>query len=386
MTENAAHSTEHPDNDVADEARLLDMLRLSLVPGLGPRMRQALLDRFGDAGEVLKAKSHDLRHVPGIGPKLALAIMDNRDPAEAKRELARCRSLGIKFYTCGAADYPKLLAEIFDPPTFLYCQGTVEPRDELALAIVGSRRCTAYGLRTAERLATTLALAGVTIVSGLARGIDAAAHRGALKAGGRTLAVLATGLTSIYPPEHEPLARQVAENGALLTEMPLDQKPLAGLFPQRNRIISGLASGVLIVEASRKSGALHTARHAGEQGREVMAIPGPIDSLASEGCNDLIRDGATLVRNADDILAALGPLMQPVTVGPKEEVHSPRELLLNDVEREVLNLITMESQHLDQILRAAKLDASRVLSTLTVLEMKRFVRRLPGGYMVRATN
>jgi DNA processing protein len=268
----------------------------------------------------------------------------------------------------------------------LYCLGSVESRDELSLAIVGSRRCTPYGSRIAEQLAKTLALAGVTIVSGLARGIDAAAHRGALKAGGRTLAVLATGLASIYPPEHVQLSRQVAENGGLITEMPLDQKPLAGLFPQRNRIISGLSAGVLIVEASRKSGALHTARHAMEQGREVMVVPGPIDSLASEGCHDLIRDGATLVRNADDILTSIGPLVQPVTVGPKEEVHSPRELLLNEVEKEVLNLVTMESQHIDQLLRKSALDASRVLSTLTVLEMKRFIRRLPGGFMIRSSH
>ena len=373
-------------SSATDESHLIDMLRLNLVPGVGPRMRQALLDHFGDAGKVLSARSHDLRCVPGIGSKLALAILDENDPATAERELARCRQLGIRFYVRGAEDYPALLAEIFDPPTFLYCDGSVEPQDELSLAIVGARRCTHYGLRTAEKLATTLAMAGVTIVSGLARGIDGAAHRGALRAGGRTLAVLATGLASIYPPEHAQLARQVAENGALITEMPLDQKPLAGLFPQRNRIISGLSAAVLIVEASKKSGALHTARHALEQGREVLVVPGPIDSAASEGCHDLIRDGATLVRNADDILTAIGPLAKPVTNGNNEEVHSPRELLLNEIEREVLNLITTESRHLDEILRSAKLEHARVLSTLTILEMKRFVRRLPGGYLVRAIN
>ncbi len=387
MTDSAVQPAAEPPGNGVDEARLLEMLRLNLVPGVGPRMRQALLDHFGDAGEVLRARSHDLRSVPGIGPKLALAILDGRDnTAPAERELARCRNLDIKFYIRGEDDYPRLLSQIFDPPTFLYCQGRVEPRDELALGIVGSRRCTPYGVRTAEKLAATLALAGVTIVSGLARGIDGAAHRGALKVGGRTLAVLATGLSSIYPPEHAQLARQVAESGALLTEMPLDQKPLAGLFPQRNRIISGLAAGVLIVEASRKSGALHTARHALEQGREVMVVPGPIDSLASEGCHDLLRDGATLIRNADDILAALGPLTNPVAITPKEEVHSPRELLLNEIERAVLNLVTLEPQHIDQILRASDLDSSRVLSTLTVLEMKRFLRRLPGGYLVRASH
>jgi DNA processing protein len=386
MLEHEAQSQSLLENGANDDSRLLDMLRLNLVPGVGPRMRQALLDRFGEAGEVLKAKSHDLRNVPGIGPKLAMAILDHRDPAPAARELARCRDLGVRFYIRGEADYPKLLSEIFDPPTFLYCQGTVEPRDELALAIVGSRRSTPYGLRIAEKFATALAMAGVTIVSGLARGIDGAAHRGALKANGRTLAILATGLATIYPPEHALLAKQITESGALITEMPLDQKPLAGLFPQRNRIISGLSAGVLIVEASRKSGALHTARHALEQGREVMVIPGPVDSLASEGCNDLIRDGATLVRNADDVLAAIGPLAQPVAVSQQVEVHSARELTLNEIEKEVLNLITLEPQHIDQILRSSTLDPSRVLATLTVLEVKRFIRRLPGGFMIRAAN
>jgi len=285
-----------------------------------------------------------------------------------------------------ADSYPRLLKEIFDPPTILYCRGTLQPRDELAIAIVGSRRCTLYGRQQAERLGRELARAGMTIVSGLARGIDAAAHCGALEAGGRTLAVSATGLTNLYPPEHRELADQIAEQGAIVTEFRLNQQPMPGLFPQRNRIISGLSTGVIIVEAAQKSGALHTARHGMEQGREVFAVPGRIDSLASQGCHNLIRDGVTLIRNTDDVLEALGPLVQPVKRGEQDEVYTPREVTRSDQERQILNLVTADPKHTDEILRAAGIETSRVLSTLTVLEMKRMISRLPGGYLVRATH
>ncbi len=200
---------------------------------------------------------------------------------------------------------------------------------------------------------------------------------------GGTLAVCANGLSQVYPPEHESLADEIVAQGAVLSESPLSRGLSRGIFPQRNRIISGLSLGVIIVEASRNSGALHTARHAMEQGRDVFAVPGRIDSLASQGCHDLIRDGATLIRDVDDVLESLGPLAFPVTVTADDTIHSPRELSLNDQEREVLNLVTVDPQHLDQVLAASTLEASRVLSTLTILEMKRLVRRLPGGQVVR---
>ena len=207
-----------------------------------------------------------------------------------------------------------------------------------------------------------------------------------MEAGGRTIAVLATGLANIYPPEHAELADEVAQQGALVSESPLDQEGLPELFPQRNRIISGLSLGVLIVEASRTSGALHTARHAMEQGRDVFAVPGRIDSLASEGCHNLIRDGVPLVRNADDILEALGPLVRPVAHSTTEQILSPRELTLSDQEREILNHLSTEPSHVDELLRGAQIESSRVLATLTVLEMKRMIRRLPGGQLVRITH
>lgn len=385
------------------DSDLLDALRLHLVPGVGPRTTQSLLEAFGSAANVLKANEAQLLAIDGIGPKLARALRAARDSDEPGRELARCRNLSVRLFARGAPDYPHLLSAIPDAPAVLYCRGELLPQDEIAVAIVGSRQCTYYGISQAERLAAGLARAGVTVVSGLARGIDAAAHRAALAEGGRTLAVTATGLETVYPPEHETLAAEVAAEGAVLTEFRLDQKPLAGLFPQRNRVISGLSLGVIIVEAGRKSGALHTARHAMEQNREVFAVPGRIDNAASDGCHDLIRDGATLIRGVDDVLEQLGPLLRPVSLPtnpvqpngssartngakpePKRELRSVAELTLNDQERLVLDHVPGEPAQVDAVLASAGLDAPRVLATLTVLEMKRLVRRLPGNLVVRA--
>jgi DNA processing protein len=376
-------SSDAPAVDQQD-VELFDLLRLNLVPGIGPRMQRSLLDRFDTAGAVLSANINELRQAPRIGAKLAQAIAQSDNTDAAQREWDRCEQLGIRLIGRHHDAYPRMLTEIFAPPNVLYCRGNIEPRDELAVGIVGSRRCTHYGRQQAERLAGALARAGMTVISRLARGIDAVAHRAALAAGGRTIAVMASGVKTIYPPEHAELAEQVAQQGAVVSECSLEQQPTPGLFPQRNRIISGMSLGVIIIEASRNSGALHTARHAMEQGREVLAVPGRVDSLASEGCHDLIRDGVGLVRNVDDVLEALGPLIEPLRVDATETVHSPRELTLNDQERAILNLVTIDSQHIDELLRSTAIEASRVLSTLTVLEMKRMVRRLPGGYYVRA--
>ena len=365
------------------EQELLPLLRLNLIPGVGSRTQTVLLERFGSAEGVLSASIEQLLQVRGVGRKLAAAISLARETDEALQELERCRQQGVQLFLRERDGYPKMLTEIPDPPPVLYCRGTLLPSDELSVALVGSRRCTVYGRQQAERLANALARAGLTVISGLARGIDAAAHRGALAAKGRTIAVSATGLAQVYPPEHKDLARQIEESGAVLSESRLDQRPVAGLFPQRNRIISGLSLGVIVIEATRNSGALHTARHAMEQGREVMALPGRVDSLASEGCHALIRDGATLVRNADDVLEVLGPPVEPVSRTEDDVIHTPRELTLNDQERKVLNLISNEPRHIDEILGATDIEASRVLATLTVLEMKRLVQRLPGSMVVR---
>ncbi len=376
------------DTDVSttDAAGLLNVLRLHLVNGIGPRHSQLLLDHFGSADAVFAASLAQLEEVSGIGPKIAMSITAAKLGRDAETELAEAKQLGVKLLRRSSAEYPKAIERICDPPLLLYCRGDILPQDELAVAIVGSRRCTVYGKQQAEKFANSLARAGVTIISGLARGIDAAAHQGALAGGGRTIAVMGTGVAEIYPPEHRELAEQVAAHGAVLSEFKLHQTPHAGHFPQRNRIISGLSVAVVVIEAGRSSGALHTARHAMEQGREVLAVPGRIDSLASEGCHDLIRDGVTLIRHVDDILAAIGPLTKPVSLAADsgEIVHSLRELSLNEIERQVLNLIGADPTLQDEIISLSHMEPSRVLSTLTVLEMKRLIRRQPGGFFIRS--
>ena len=362
----------------------LNLVRLSLVQGIGPRIASDLLQQFGSATAVFAATGPELLSVATVKPKVSAAITSARNDGTAEVEVEECRRRGITLIPRGSDLYSKMLAETCDPPALLYCRGPLLPQDEIAVAIVGSRHCTLYGRQMAEKLAGGLARAGVTIISGLARGIDASAHRGALDAGGRTVAVCAPGLNTIYPPEHASLAEEIVKNGALLTESPLDREPRPGLFPQRNRIISGLSLGVIIVEAGRRSGALHTARHAMEQGRDVFAVPGRIDSLPSQGCHDLIRDGVPLIRGVDDVLEALAPLMKPVRRESGEVVQSPRELLLNEVETLVLNKVTHDAQHVDSLLPIDGLEPSQLLSTLTILEMKRLVRRLPGGFVVRS--
>ena len=367
-----------------DDQRLLDLIQLAMVPGVGPHTSQALLERFGSAGRVLEASRGQLLGVAGVGPKIAEKISRARQDFDAAAELALCRSMGVSVLSRGDPDYPPPLENIPDPPGLLYVKGAIQPRDQLAIAVVGSRHCTPYGLRIAERLSSALARTGFTVVSGLARGIDAAAHRGAIKAGGRTIGVLANGLASVYPPEHEELARAVAEAGALVSEMPMRQGPLAGLFTQRNRIISGLSLGVLVVEATPRSGSLSTASHAMEQNREVFAVPGPADSLASRGCHRLIRDGARLVETVDDILEELGPLVQEVRTDPEEPpVRHPAELALSDSERSLLGRLDDQPTAVDDLIARTGMTAGQVMATLSVLELKRLVRRLPGHRFVR---
>ena len=371
-----------PTNSDNDEA-LLAALTLSLVQGIGPNLQARLLQSFGTASAVFQQSVESLLTVDGIGPQVASRIVGGKHNSDAAAMLAQCREQSVDLLQKGHLPYPQSLTNVDDSPAILYARGKLLPQDDLAIAIVGSRRCTAYGRRQAERLAGSLVRAGFTIISGLARGIDAAAHRGALNAGGRTIAVMATGVTDIYPPEHAELAMTISEQGSIVSEFPLNQKPKPGLFPQRNRIISGLSLGVIVVEATRNSGSLYTARHAIEQGREVFAVPGNVDSLASEGSHDLIRDGVTLIRNVDDVLQELGPLAQPTTSREATPVHDPREMSLNPQEKEILSHISSSPIHVDDLVRTTQLEMSRVLSTLTVLEMKRFVRRLPGNMLIR---
>jgi DNA processing protein len=297
--------------------------------------------------------------------------------------LELCDKNQIDVLTCFCDEYPKPLVELHNPPTILFKQGQFLETDTLAIAIVGTRHATPYGKRVAEQLARGLASAGYTIVSGLARGIDAAAHKGAIEAGGRTIGVLASGLLNIYPAEHVKLAQQVRDQGALVSESAPNHPPKSGSFPQRNRIISGLSLGTIVIEAAQRSGALITARLAMEQGREVFAVPGPIDSRVSKGCHELIKDGATLVGSIDDILEQLGPLAKPIESKDGEKIHHPGELKLNEQEMLVLNSIPQMPIEIDAIVDATELPIARVLSTISVLEIRRLIRRISGTQVAR---
>ncbi len=367
--------------ELSPEVRAL--LALHLVPGLGPRLTAALLERFGSAVRVLAASVEELLQIPYLGEKVATRIHGALESADVGAELKQMAEHGIELRVLGSPDYPAALAPLHAPPPLLYVRGTFAEADARAVAIVGSRSCTPYGKRVAERLAVELARAGYVIVSGLARGTDGHAHRGALQAGGRTLAVLAGGLAHIYPPEHKDLAVQVAASGALLTESCMRQEPLANLFPARNRIISGLSRAVVIVEAAEKSGALITAEHAAEQGRPVFAVPGPIDSPASAGTNALIRDGAILCRGVEDVLEELEGLPPPTLPGasapaaPAAPTGPPPGL--DESQRRVWDFLAEGPRHLDEMVQQLGLSVPQLSGILLTLEMKKVLRRLPGN-------
>lgn len=361
-------------------------LTLAFTPGVGPRLRKALLAHFGSAEAVLAAAASDLRAVPGIGQKVSRSIVAARREVNVESALADCRANNVQVLVESQQEYPAPLRTIPDPPGVLFVRGAIEPADGIAVAIVGTRHATQYGIAQAERLAAGLSRAGYTIVSGLARGIDAAAHRGALKAGGRTLAVLGSGVLNVYPPEHDGLAQEIAARGAVLGENPPRSPPVAGAFPNRNRIVTGLSLGVIVVEAADRSGALISARHAMEQGREVFAVPGRVDNRMARGCHKLIRDGAKLVESVDDVLEELGPLATPTPVRGAEAdppVRHPGELLLNEPEKQVLAAIGDEPLTIDEVVVAAGLPVPNVLSTISVLEMRRLIRRLGGNRVMR---
>ncbi len=360
------------------ESEQFAFLQLSLVDGVGTRIMARLIHRFGAPSTVLAATLRDLGEVPRVGPKLASNI---RNPALVQRTeevLEICRQEKIEILYPADPRIPSLLSEIPDPPVLLYMKGTFTPEDQLSIGMVGTRHATAYGRYMAERLTKGLCSYGCTIVSGLARGIDGVCHRKALENGGRTIAVLGSSLTEIYPPEHKDLAQRIADQGVLLSETPPKAKPKAGVFPQRNRIISGLSLGVVVVEAADRSGSLITARHAGEQGRDVFAVPGQASAPTSRGSNRLIRDGAILVQDAEDIMEHLGPLTQTVEISTGENIQQPNELTLNDVERQVLQAIEGHASDIDQIVLHSGLPVSRVLSTLSVLEIQGFILRTGG--------
>jgi DNA processing protein len=373
------HSRALDDHDV----EALSRWQLSLVQGVGPRVCRRLIEHFGSAREVLAANFLQLRAVPGLPAATVRELLESPHAEWLTAEVRECRDEGVRVITELDAAYGPMLAEIPDPPVVLYVRGTLLPSDCLSLALVGTRHASLYGRRQAERLASSLSRAGLTIVSGLARGIDAAAHRATLAAGGRTLAIVAGGLLEIYPSEHQGLAGEIAESGAVISEMPLRFAPRRHAFPRRNRLISGLSLGTLVVEATLRSGALITARHAMEQGRDVFAVPGPVDQRTARGCHQLLRDGAKLVESADDVLEELGPLVQPVPDAQGELVCQVAELQLNAMERRVLQAISTESTRIEEVVVASGVAIQRVLATLSVLESRRLVDRIGGDRVVR---
>jgi DNA processing protein len=338
----------------------------------------ALLERFGSAAAVLQASPSELGEIPHLGARLAGQLREALARLDVEPELELMARHDVQLVAMSTPAYPAPLAEIPDPPHLLYVRGEWQPSDARGVALVGSRQCTSYGLRMAERLASGLVRAGYTVVSGLARGIDGAAHRAALKSGGRTVAVLAGGLSRIYPPEHADLAVEVQAAGALMSEAPMGMEPMAGMFPARNRLISGLARGVVVVEAAERSGALITARHAAEQGRLVFAVPGPADSAASGGTNELIRQGATLVARVEHLLEELEGI-SPATA-PAAAVEPPAGL--DELQQQIWTHL-QEPRHVDEMTRHLGLGIGPLTQTLMLMEMKKVIRRLPGNLYER---
>ena len=343
----------------------------NLVPGIGPKRVRMLLDRFGNLRQAWEANALSLA-AAGLDHRSIQSLQEARSRLSLEREMERVRNAGAAVLTWQDPEYPKPLRKVPASPPVLYVRGKMLPRDEMAVAVVGTRKASTYGREVAHMLTSELARCGVTIVSGLARGIDGEAHRAALAAGGRTLAVLGSGVDVIYPGEHRDLAERIVQNGALVSECPIGAKPEAGNFPARNRIISGLSLGTLVVEAGRESGALVTARHALEQGRDVFAVPGNILAAGSRGVNGLIRDGAKPVVSVEDILEELNLNMVSEFVEARESLPG------SDDETRLLNQMEAEPMHVDELVRATGMPIAEVNSTLILMELKGMVRHLGG--------
>ena len=365
------------------DPQLRDRLCLAMVQGVGPLAMQRLLEHFSSPTKVLAASQEELQYVSGIGQTLAKRITQARTEVDIDEQLRLAAEHNIAILTPADERYPHLLRELPDPPAVLFLLGEFKEIDGLAVAIVGTRHASRYGLKQAESLAASLARAGFTVVSGMARGIDTAAHRGALAAGGRTIAVLASGVLAPYPPENTKLSEEIAAHGCVVSEAPPTMPPISGMFPQRNRIISGLTLGTIVVEASNRSGALITARHAGEQNRQVFAVPGQIDSPLSAGPHSLIRDGAKLVTSIDDVLEELGPLATQARRDDGTTIRAPVEVTLNEQESQVLQAIEPRGSLIDEMTETSGLPVQRVLATVSVLEMRGLVRKVSGNRVVR---
>lgn len=349
-------------------------LGFSLVPEIGPKRLQLLLKAFHSLVRAWQASEHQLRQA-GLEETPTTNLVQLRAQIDLDAEMAKVERVGARICTWADDDYPPLLKQVPDAPVLLYVRGTLLPQDELALAIVGTRKATTYGRDAASHLSRQLARNGVTIISGLAHGIDAAAHRGALDGGGRTIAVLGCGIDQIYPRDHRELAHEIMGRGALVSEFPIGMGPEARNFPRRNRVISGMSLGVLVAEAPEQSGALITATDAAEQGREVFAVPGNIFSSASAGTNRLIQDGAKLVIKVEDILDELDIAHRNVQTKTVAERIAPK----GEIETKLLGYLSLDPLHIDDLARLCGLPITTVTSTLTILELKGLARSV--GHM-----
>jgi DNA processing protein len=352
---------------------------LNMVPQMGPVRLRRLLEAFGSAEKILLARADQLAAVDGVTRPLAENIARWQDFADPAAELKKAADLGARVITSEDEEYPTALREIHDPPIVLYVRGHLTERDRNTVAVVGSRKASHYATECAKKLSFQMAYAGLTVVSGLARGIDTAAHQGALAAKGRTIAVIGSGLGELYPPENAALADRIADSGAVISEFPIETKPDRQTFPIRNRIVTGMSFGVLVVEAGANSGALISANMAAEQGRTLYAVPGRIDSPAALGSNRLIQQGAKLVISVDDILDDL-----PLVFSKKPELPAtvPAADLTTD-QQKVFDALGSDETLLESVIATSGLTAAVVSSTLLGLEIRRLVKQLPGKRYVK---
>ena len=360
------------------------LVALNMIEHVGPVRARSLLEHFGDAPKILAASKSSLLRVRNIGDETAEAIANWEKTIDLAGELKRISDFGCHVLVQSDENYPAMLREIYDPPLVLYVKGELTAKDKNAVAMVGSRSTTHYGIETARKLAYQLAYVGVTVVSGGARGIDTASHQGAMAAKGRTVAVLGTGINLIFPPENADLFGRIAENGAVLTQFPFNRNGDRQSFAIRNRIIAGMTLGTVVVEADLHSGALITSNFATEYGRQVFAVPGRIDSPRSKGCHDLIKKGAKLCEGAEDILSEFEYLFPGSNRPPSPgETGVLPALELSENEQKVYDALDDEERSIDEVIRKSGLPSSAVSVALLSLEMKRVVKQLPGKLFVR---
>jgi len=357
--------------------RAKDFILLNMLGDIGYRRLSNLLEEFKQTEAIFSAPLEDLKKVEGIGERIAKKIKSARSDIDIDRELLLIKEHDVDVITVLDGSYPEILKSTYDPPIVLYVIGNIEIVSKLSIAIVGSRRSTQYGLKAAQRIARELSAYGVTVVSGMARGIDTQAHRGAIGSGGKTAAVLGSGFSFIYPPENKSLAKEIIESGALISEFPMETPPHKGNFPRRNRIISGLSKGVVVVEAASKSGALITADFALNEGREVFAVPGPAGHVASEGTNNLIKEGAKFTENAKDILEEF------LVLDNKKDDDLVIELK-DAKEKDIYSLLSDEPKAVDNMLNELSFEVRDIRAVLLQLELRGLVKQLPGKLYIKA--